>query len=152
MKAHGRMAVRFQYIIHHSQQELSQKSQWCHVKRPAHAHPANKRPEEPQACCIWDQKHQRALYQKSFSQHDRSSLPCMGCCFQSFGIVHDASHKRYFHPPKCARRVSHQALRQDTKSGAARAAPTQPIGFPAYCPACAALQQPHCLRNITLRG
>lgn len=134
MKAHGRMAVRFHYIIYQSQQELCQQSQRCHVTRPVHAHPANKRPEEPQSSCIWDQKHQRVLYQNSFLQHDRFALPRTGCCFQFFGIDHDASYTHYLHPPKCTHRVSHQALQQGIKPSAAQAAPTQLTGFTACLP------------------
>lgn len=37
----------FQYVISQSEWELCQQSQWCHVTKPAHAHPANNRPEQP---------------------------------------------------------------------------------------------------------
>lgn len=134
MKVYGRIAVRFQYVIYQSQQELCQQSQWCHIMRPARARPANKRPEEPQACCIWDQKHQRVLNENSFSSHDRFALPCTACCLQSFGIDCGASYTHYFNSPKYAHGVSHQALWQDIKCSAAQAAPAQPIGFTARLP------------------
>lgn len=92
MKMHKRMAARFQDFIH--QWDLLQQSQWCHVTRPTYVGPANQKTEEPQACCIWNQKHQRVLYQNIFFQHDGFALPGMSCCFQSFGKDNDVSYKR----------------------------------------------------------